>query len=69
MAEEGQEETRGGKMTTLEGCIRFWEEKLRDKYLMAISTAALVEQTVVFLKKLQKLEVNDETGSSSKDSG
>ena len=56
-------------MTALEGCIRFWEEKLGDKYLMAISTAALVEQTVVFLKKLQKLEVNDGTGSSSKDSG
>jgi len=56
-------------MTQLEGCIRFWEEKLGDKYLMSISTAALVEQTVVFLKKLQKLEVKDETRSSSKDSG
>ena len=55
-------------MTGLEGCIRFWEGKLRDKYLMSISTAALIEQTVVFLKKLQKLEVKDETGSSSKDS-
>ena len=55
-------------MTGLEGCIRFWEGKLRDKYLMSISTAALIEQTVEFLKKLKKLEVNDETGTSSKDS-
>ena len=55
-------------MTQLEGCIRFWEGKLRDKYLMSISTAALIEQTVVFLRKLQKLEVKDGTGSSSKDS-
>ena len=55
-------------MTGLEGCIRFWEAKLRDKYLMSISTAAQVEQTVVFLKKLQKLEAKDEARSSSKDS-
>ena len=55
-------------MTGLEGCIRFWEGKLRDKYLMSISTAALVEQTVVFLKKLQELEAKDAVRKSSKNS-
>ena len=46
-------------MTQLEGCISFWEATLKDKFLMSISTAVLVEQTIVFLKKLQKLEAED----------
>ncbi|MBA7656224.1 hypothetical protein ES703_64139 [subsurface metagenome] len=46
-------------MTQLEGCISFWEATLKDKFLMSISTAVLVERTVVFLKKLQRQEVED----------
>ncbi len=40
-------------MTELEGCIRFWEDKLKDKGLFDVTTIGLMESTVKFLKKLQ----------------
>ena|GEM_PF-3171544 len=53
-------------MTQLEGCIRFWKATLKDKFLMSISTAVLGEQTIRFLKKLQKLEAEDGQDSAGK---
>ena len=41
-------------MHELEGCIRFWESKLKDKYLLEPATIALIEMTIKFLKKLQE---------------
>jgi len=40
----------------LEGCIRFWEAKRADRYLMNESTQVLIEQTIDFLKELQSLK-------------
>ena len=49
-------------MTSLEGCIRFWESKLIDKGLYSPATMALIETTVKFLKELQKIQsTNDLT--------
>ena len=46
-------------MTSLEGCISFWESKLfHDKYLLEPSTIVLIENTIKFLKKLQENEKN-----------
>lgn len=42
-------------MPLLEGCIRFWESKLTDRYLMDSSTQAHLENTVRYLKELEKL--------------
>lgn len=38
-------------MTQLEGCIRFWENKLKDRGLFEPSTIAQIEWTVRFLKR------------------
>ena len=52
----------GGKMIeeetrkALEVCIRFWESKLKDKYLMDAATTVLVKQTIDFLKELRKIK-------------
>ncbi len=44
-------------MTQLNGCITFWEVKLaHDRYLMAPATQALIENTVRYLKELEKLQ-------------
>lgn len=44
-------------MTDLEGCIRFWENKLlHDYFILEPSVITQVELTIKFLKKLQKLE-------------
>lgn len=41
----------------LNGCITFWEAKLaQDSYLMAPATQALIEDTVRYLKELEKLQ-------------
>ena len=41
----------------LNGCIAFWEVKLaQDRYLMAPATQALIENTVRYLKELEKLQ-------------
>jgi len=46
-------------MTSLEGCISFWESKLfYDKYLLEPSTIVLIENTIKFLKRLQGSENN-----------
>lgn len=42
-------------MTELEGCIRFWEAKKKEG-LLDVTTAAIVEQTIHFLKELEKRE-------------
>ena len=37
--------------------IRYWEDKLRaDKFLMNISTAVLVEETIKALRRLKEQE-------------
>jgi len=42
-------------MTTLEGCIRFWESMLKDTgALMAISVRGHIEATIKLLKELQR---------------
>lgn len=44
-------------MTTLEGCIRFWESMLKNnRFAMSVSTISQVEATIKFLKELQKLQ-------------
>ena len=44
-------------MTTLEGCIRFWESMLRDTgALMAISVRSQIEATIKLLKELQGIK-------------
>ena len=40
-------------MTELEGCIRFWESKRKD-CLLDVTTAAIIDSTIRFLKALQK---------------
>lgn len=40
-------------MTELEGAIKFWENQLKNRGLLAISTAAIIERTVKFLKELK----------------
>ena len=40
-------------MTDLEGCIRFWESKLKDEYLLDPSVIVLIKMTIKFLKELQ----------------
>ena len=45
-------------METIEGLIRFWERTLFDfRYLMEPSTTALVELTILHLKKFQAILV------------
>lgn len=41
-------------MTELEGCIRFWEFKRQDR-LLDVTTAAIIDSTIRFLKELKKL--------------
>ena len=41
-------------MTTLEGCTRFWESKLKEKYLLEPGTIAQITMTIKFLKELQE---------------
>lgn len=44
-------------MTELEGAIKFWESMLKtSRFVMAISTIAVLESTIKYLKKLQKIE-------------
>jgi len=42
-------------MTELEGCIRFWESKRKDR-LLDVTTAAIIDSTIRFLKELQRLK-------------
>ena len=42
-------------MTELEGCIRFWESKQKDS-LLDVTTAAIIDSTIHFLKELRKLK-------------
>ena len=42
-------------MTELEGCIRYWENKLEKmKAYLSPSEEALIESTIKFLKKLKE---------------
>ncbi len=52
-------------MDQLEGCIRFWESKLKDMYLLESSTRVLVEQTVSYLKELQQIKSTNQTPEKS----
>lgn len=43
-------------MTELEGCIQFWESKLKhDRYLMEPSVIVGIQNTVKYLEELQRL--------------
>ncbi len=48
-------------MEQLEGCIKFWEGKLKDKYLLESSTEVLIESTVSYLKELQQIKSTNQT--------
>ncbi|GAI93740.1 unnamed protein product [marine sediment metagenome] len=51
----------------LNGCITFWEVKLaQDRYLMAPATQALIENTVRYLKELEKLQEEVKQGKEVK---
>lgn len=39
-------------MTEIEGCIRFWEAKKKEG-LLDVSTAAIVDNTIRFLRVLE----------------
>lgn len=44
-------------MTELEGNIKFWESILKNRrFMMAISTIAIVKSTIKHLKQLQEIE-------------
>ncbi len=44
-------------MIQLEGCISFWEEKLRNTgYLLDPSSEVLIKETIKYLRELQKVK-------------
>ena len=45
-------------MNELEGCIRFWEAKLKDQGLFDPSTQGVMKSTVKYLKELQEAKKN-----------
>lgn len=47
-------------MTSLEGCVKFWESKLTDKGLFEVSTITIIRLTIKYLKELQDTEVRKE---------
>lgn len=47
-------------MEQLDGCIRFWEAKLKtDTYLIAPATEVLIKETVMFLQELKTRKEQD----------
>ena len=45
------------ELKQLKGCIKFWESKLHhDKYLLESSTEVLINETVLYLKELQRIK-------------
>ncbi len=52
-------------MEQLEGCIRFWESKLEDKYLLESSTEVLIRETVNYLRELKQIKSNSQTPEKS----
>lgn len=55
--EDREEGAKEEDTLRLEGCIQFWEAKLRcDRGLFEPSTVVQIESTVSFLKKLLEME-------------
>ncbi|MBA7679687.1 hypothetical protein ES703_87989 [subsurface metagenome] len=52
----------------LKKTIDFWEDVLRDKFLMGPSTQTIVEHTVKYLKEFQKIK-ETESGNRRKNKG
>lgn len=52
-------------MEQLEGCIKFWESKLEDKYLLEPSTEVLIKETITYLRELQQIKSADQTPEKS----
>ena len=43
-------------MTQLDGCIGFWESKLKsERWFVEPSTISIIEATIKFLKKLKEV--------------